>query len=250
MIARVLPAMTGLFTLLLALAALEILIGQGVIDPFLMPPPSEVFFALGRLIAEESFADRLFVTAGETLAALTLLVIFGIGFGALLHRYQSLKLAYANWIAALAAAPVILAYPLFLVIFGRGSLTVILIGFLAALPAVVLKVLEGFEETRAVYIRVGRSLNATRSQIFAKILLPSAMPSIFTGLRLGLIFAMLNIFGVEFLINTGGLGQWVNELSELYDLPGTYAVITTIVALNAVILYASGLIERRLGARR
>jgi NitT/TauT family transport system permease protein len=241
---------TGFLTLLAGIALFELLIQSEVIDPFVMPPPSEVFGAFGRIWSDNALFSRLLVTGGETLAAGLLLAVFGISFGAALFRYQAFKLAYANWIAALAAAPVILAYPLFLVIFGRGSLTVVLIGFLAALPAVILKVLEGFEAAGAVYVRVGRSLNATPWQIYSKILFPAAMPTIFVGLRLGLIFAMLNIFGVEFLINTGGLGQLVNELSELYDLAGTYAAITVVVLVNAAILYLSGAVERRLGAQR
>ena len=69
-------------------------------------------------------------------------------------------------------------------------------------------------------IDVGRSFQLTPAQQFRKILLPAALPSIFVGLRLGLIFAMINIVGVEFLINFGGLGQLINELAERYDLPG------------------------------
>lgn len=241
---------TGVATLFAAVGLVELLVQSGTIDPFLMPPPSEVFFALERIASEQNLFARLLVTAGETLAAGALLAIFGIALGAFLYRYHSFKVAYANWIAALAAAPVILAYPLFLVIFGRGSLTVILIGFLAALPAVVLKVLEGFENTSKVYVLVGRSLNASPRQLYTKILFPAALPSIFVGLRLGLIFAMLNIFGVEFLINTGGLGELVNALSELYDLPGTYAAITVVVLVNAAILFLSGRVERRLSPQR
>ena len=74
-------------------------------------------------------------------------------------------------------------------------------------------------------INVGRSFRLTPAQQFRKILLPAALPSIFVGLRLGLIFAMINIVGVEFLINFGGLGQLINELAERYDLPGTYGAI-------------------------
>ena len=71
-----------------------------------------------------------------------------------------------------------------------------------------------------VLLDVGRSFRLTPSQQFWKILLPAALPSVFVGLRLGLIFAMINIVGVEFLINFGGLGQLINELAERYDLPG------------------------------
>jgi ABC-type nitrate/sulfonate/bicarbonate transport system permease component len=56
---------------------------------------------------------------------------------------------------------------------------------------------------------------------------------VFVGMRLGLVFAMINIVGVEFLINFGGLGQLVNELAERYDLPGTYAAILFVVLTSS-----------------
>lgn len=240
------PIATGLATIVLVTALLEFLIAIDVIDRFLMPPPSDVFAAFGRLLTEENVAFRFFVTAGETLAAGLLLAIFGVSGGALLFRIPMLRRAYENWIAALAAAPIILAYPLFLVVFGRGSATVILIAFLAALPAVILKTLEGFSQTPGVFVLVGRSLNATRWQIFSKVLFPAALPSIFVGLRLGLLFAMLNIVGVEFLINTGGLGQLVNELSERYDLAATYAAILCVILVSIVFFTATEWLERKL----
>jgi len=240
------PIATGLATIVLVAALLEFLIGIDVIDRFLMPPPSQVIAAFGRLLAEENIVFRFFVTAGETLAAGLLLAIFGVAGGALLFRIPILRRAYENWIAALAAAPIILTYPLFLVIVGRGSATVILVAFLAALPAVILKTLEGFSQTPGVFVLVGRSLNATRWQIFSKVLFPAALPSIFVGLRLGLLFAMLNIVGVEFLINTGGLGQLVNELSERYDLAATYAAILCVILVSILFFTATEWLERKL----
>jgi NitT/TauT family transport system permease protein len=238
------PALTGLATLFLATAGAEALIRGGAIEAYLVPPPSEIIGAFGRLVTEEDVVARFLVTAGETLAADVLLALFGVSGGVILFRVPFLRRAYANWIGALAAAPVILAYPLFLVIFGRGSTTVVLIGFLAALPAVVLKTLEGLSAVKPVFARVGRSLNASEWQIFSKIVFPAAMPSIFVGIRLGLLFALLNIFGVEYLINTGGLGQMVNELSELYDLAGTYAGIGWVVLVSILVFTVTEALER------
>ncbi len=115
-----------------------------------------------------------------------------------------------------------LAYPLFLVLFGRSPLTIVVIGFASALPPVVLKTMEGFGATRRVLLDVGRSMRLTPAQEFRMILLPAALPQIFVGLRLALVFGLINVVGVEFLINLGGLGQLINDLSERYDLPGTW----------------------------
>jgi ABC-type nitrate/sulfonate/bicarbonate transport system permease component len=121
-----------------------------------------------------------------------------------------------------------------------------MIAFVSALPAVILKTLEGLSGTRAVLINVGRSFRVTPAQQFRKILLPAALPSIFVGLRLGLIFAMINIVGVEFLINFGGLGQLINDLAERYDLPGTYGAILFVVLTSIFFFALTEWLERRL----
>jgi NitT/TauT family transport system permease protein len=137
-----------------------------------------------------------------------------------------------------------LAYPLFLVLFGRSPLTIIMLGFAAGVAPVVLKTIEGLAGARRVLIDVGRSLQATPRQLFRKIMLPAAMPSIFTGLRLGLTFSLINIVGVEFLINFGGLGQLINELSERYDLAGTYAAILFVLLVSVLFFAAMENAER------
>ena len=111
-------------------------------------------------------------------------------------------------------------------------------------PPVILKALEGLSGTRPVLINVGRSFKLTPSQLYWKILFPSALPSIFVGVRLGMIFALINIVGVEFLINFGGLGQLVNELSERYDLPGTYAAISFVVLVSVLFFIGTERIEK------
>jgi len=120
----------------------------------------------------------------------------------------------------------------------------VMMGFAAGLAPVVLKTLEGLAGTRRVLINVGKSFNLTRAQQFWKILFPSALPTIFVGMRLGLIFALINIVGVEFLINFGGLGQLINELAERYDLPGTYAAICFVILVSVCVFVLLERVER------
>ena len=117
-------------------------------------------------------------------------------------------------------------------------------GFVAGLAPVILKTLEGLSATRVVLINVGRSFNLTPSQQFWKILFPAALPTVFVGLRIGLIFTMLNIVGVEFLVNFGGLGQLINEMADRYDVPGTYAAILFVVLVSVLAFIVIERLER------
>jgi ABC-type nitrate/sulfonate/bicarbonate transport system permease component len=239
-----LGAALGLGTAVIVLAILEAMIATEVISPYVLPPPSAILGSFGRVIMEEHVLQRFLLTAGEALAAGVLLTVVGISFGVLLSRRVLLRRAVETWVAALASAPLVLAYPLFLVIFGRNALTIVMIGFAAGLAPVVLKTLEGLTGVRPVLINVARSYRLSDRQAFWKVMFPAAVPTIFVGLRLGLIFALINIVGVEFLINFGGLGQLINELAERYDLPGTYAAICFVVLVSVIFFAALERAER------
>ena len=238
------PIVFGTACLLALVALIELLVRAGTINPFIVPKPSEIVMSFERIIVEENIWPRFLLTCGEALAASLMLSVAGIALGVLLHRSRLVRLATLTWVGALASAPLVLMYPLFLVLFGRSAWTIIMIAFVAALPPVILKTVEGLSGTRAVLINVGRSFNLTRSQLYWKILFPAALPTIFVGVRLGMIFALINIVGVEFLINFGGLGQLVNELAERYDLPGTYAAICFVILVSVLFFVGTERIER------
>lgn len=241
---RILPAVAGWGTLVVLLAIVEAFILAGFINGFIVPRPSQVLAAIPRIVVEEDVLHRFGQTALEVLWASAMLALIGLAIGMLLYRFRLLRLATETWVAALASAPVVLMYPLFLVIFGRSATTIVMIGFAAGLPPVILKTVEGLAGTRHVLVNVGRSFRLSNAQLFHKILLPAALPSIFVGLRLGLIFAMINIVGVEFLINFGGLGQLINELAERYDLPGTYGAILFVILVSVVFFYLTERLEQ------
>jgi NitT/TauT family transport system permease protein len=238
------PAALGIGSLAGFVLVIEALIRVGVINRFIVPMPSEIVAAFPRIVAEEDVFGRFVLTGAESLAATVMVTAFGVAGGVSLHRYRLLRAATETWVAAVAAAPLVLIYPLYLVIFGRNAVTIVMMGFTAGLAPVILKTLEGLAGTRRVLINVGRSFNITAAQQFWKILFPAALPTIFVGLRLGVIFALINIVGVEFLINFGGLGQLINDLAERYDLAGTYAAICFVILVSIGVFMLMERLER------
>lgn len=239
----------GIISIVALLALVQVLILADVISAYVVPLPSEVAVSLWRLVVEEHVLARFLLTTGEALAAGALVLLVGLSVGLVLHRSPRMRAAFEPWVGALAAAPLVLAYPLFLVLFGRSPLTIIVIGFASGVAPVVLKTVEGFASTRRVLIDVGRSFRLSPAQEFRCILLPAALPDIFVGLRLGLIFTLINVVGVEFLINLGGLGQLINDLAERYDLAGTYAAICFVVLVSVLFFVAMDGCERWLRRR-
>ena len=234
--------------LLLTIVALGMLwqggTAAGWIDPFTVPPPSDILSSLPQLLGDEDLGRRFASTFLEAFAAAFLAIAAGVPLGLLLHRSRLASRAFEPWVAALAAAPLVLLYPLFLVLVGRNLATIVLMGAVAGLPAMVLKTKEGFDGTRPVLLHVARSYGLSRAAVFRKVLIPSAVPTLANGVRLALIFALINIVGVEFLVNLGGLGQLIADLSDRYELAEMYGAVLFVILVSTCFFVLTEWVER------
>jgi ABC-type nitrate/sulfonate/bicarbonate transport system permease component len=234
----------SLLTLVLFLAAWQGAVVAGWLSPFSAPPPSDIAGAFPDLLAEEGIGGGFLQTLGETLAATLVAAAAGVPIGWALHRSRLAGAAFEGWWASLAAAPLVLLYPLFLVVFGRNAMTIMAMGAVGALPPIVLKTKEGLDGVRPVLGDLARSLRLTRWQHFSRIALPAATPVIGNGLRLGAIFALINVVGVEFLIHFGGLGDIIANLGDRFELPKMFGAILFVVLVSACFYALSARLER------
>lgn len=238
-----LARLAGLAGLVLGL---EALVGGGLVSPWVLAPPTEIARAVPGLLRDEDLPRMVLITLGETLAATTLAAAIGVAAGYLLFVCRPLGRAYEPWLGALFAAPTVLLYPLFLVVFGRSLATIVAMGVVTGAIPIIIKMREGLLGVPRVLLDVGRSFKLTEAALVRKILVPAAAPTIFTGFRLGLIYALVNVVGVEFLIDLGGLGRLVSDLYYRYQIPAMYAVILCIVAVSLVVFRGLGALEARI----
>jgi ABC-type nitrate/sulfonate/bicarbonate transport system permease component len=243
-ILRITPALAGLGVLALLLALWQAVAALGLVSPLVAPPPSAIAMSFPSLIADEGLFQRFLQTFTEALISAGLAVLVGTPLGWWLHAKRWAGLAYESWVASFAAAPLVLLYPLFLVFFGRHIGTIIVMSFLTALPAVVLKTKEGLDAIRRVLIDVGRSLRLTPRQLFWKIMLPASLPTLCTGIRLSLVYALISVVGIEFLINFGGLGELIDDLAQRWEIPMMYGAISFVVLASICFFYLTERLER------
>ena len=234
----------GLTAGALFLATIEWAARRGLVSPFLMPPPSEIAAAGWRIAGEEPLASAFLTTLLLALGATAAAALVGIAGGWLLYRFKAIGSAYESWLAALFSAPLILLYPLFLVLFGRGMLTLFMIGFLSGVIPMLLKTYEGFNSVRRVLINVARSFNLSERSMLMKVLLPAALPTVFTGLRLAFIYATINVIGLEYLANLGGLGFMIGRMYDRFDIPAMYATVSFVLLLSVIGFYTAERLER------
>ena len=140
---RALPILLGASTLIGAFVALELLLRYGVVNKYVVPLPSQVLMSLERIVVEENILGRMRETAWEMFVSCIAVIILGVPLGALLYRWRPLRRAVLDWVAAMAAAPLVLAFPLFLVMFGRSATTVIVMSVITGLAPIIIKTTEG-----------------------------------------------------------------------------------------------------------
>jgi ABC-type nitrate/sulfonate/bicarbonate transport system permease component len=237
------PPLLAVATVVIAALVLEVMVRVGLINRFILPAPSEIVAAFrGQALSE--LPMNFLVTLGSALAALAAASIVGVPLGWIFYRFELTRRIGEDFVAAMASAPLILLYPLFMVLFGRSILTVILMAALTALPPIILKTSDGLRSTRRVLVNVGRSFNLDPFQLFWKIELPAAAPTIFNGIRLGLMIALISIVAIEFLINIGGLGRMISDLADAYEIPAMYAAMLFVVAVSIVTYYVTDRAQR------
>jgi ABC-type nitrate/sulfonate/bicarbonate transport system permease component len=240
-------ALAVLGVLIAFLVVLEGVVAAGLISPLVVPLPSAVVLSIGKLWTAEDLPLAFGETLAEAAAATLIAAAVAIPAGYLMWRFAVLGRAWRSWLGALFAAPTVLHYPLFLVLVGRTHVTIVVMGALTAAIPIALYTLDGLGTVSPTLQNVGKSFNLGQGQMFWKIQFPAAAPIIFSGLRLGLIYGLVNVIGIEFLIVYGGLGRVVSEMYDNFEFPEMYGGIVFIVIVAFLLFW---LLERGESAAR
>jgi ABC-type nitrate/sulfonate/bicarbonate transport system permease component len=225
-------------------AALEASIRLGWVNRQIVAQPTDALAAVPLLYEEEDILANFLVTLGMTGAAALLAIAVGVPLGYLLYRRRVLGEAYEGWLAAAFAAPLVLLYPLFLVILGRTHFTLIVMGFIPGAIPIAIQTRQGLLAVPRTLIAVGRSFHVGEREMFWKIMFPSAVPNIFNGVRLGIMYALVNVVAIEYLTDFGGLGRVVSNTYFRYEIPSTYAAILFVIFVSVVFFWGFNRIER------
>jgi len=196
---------------LLVLGIWELLARAGRLDPIFWPAPSTLWETLQDLIAEDDLLGDIQMTLLRILGGFLLGAIPGVALGLAMGLFWPVRVFFMPLAAAIYAVPKIAVLPLVIIAFGIGETSKLVIVAISIFFLVVLNTMGGVLAIDPSYRDVARNLGASRLELFTTIALPGALPSIFTGLRLALGFALIVIVGTEFLSPGRGVGYLIWE---------------------------------------
>ena len=141
-------------------------------------------------------------------------------------------------------------YPLLVAIFGLNNLPLIAIGFLAAVPAMLIATLLGLDRVPRVLRKAARVHRLSRIATVTRVVLPAALPNLFGGIKLALAYSFIGVIAGEFILSSGGLGYgiaYAYESFENRDMYGRMLFVLLVAIVTNGALYAW---ETRLNRRR
>ena len=220
-----------------ALAIVETSVRAGWISTFFLSAPTRAIVVLWEQIVHGNALLLTGITLFEIAASLAIATIIGVLAGFLLWRHQLIGTSYEMLLAALFSSPVILAYPIFLVTFGRGSAAVIALSSIFGLIPIIINTKGAFQNVNPILLQVGASMNLTRKQMFRHILFPAVAPAIFSGFRLALTYILKSVLGLEYVAQVGGVGMWLSDAAFRFEVEEVYAGLFGTIILSILFLY-------------
>ncbi|MDP2358149.1 MAG: ABC transporter permease [Beijerinckiaceae bacterium] len=217
------------------------------VSPFFLPKPDEVLRVFFNIIVTGQAWPDLKVTLFEFALAGPIAVIAGgaVGFLISLTRYGTR--AFEPIVSSVYAIPIIIFYPVSVMALGIGPESKIAHGALFGFFPMCLSTIQGFSRVDPLYIRLAHSTGASKSQLFWRIMLPAAAPTILTGVRLGLMLSFLAIIGGETIASLEGIGHRIVWYAEGMQTGNMFAYIVFVIMVAVLMNTALSFLEIRRG---
>jgi NitT/TauT family transport system permease protein len=231
-------------------AVWEILPRVGVVDATFLPPLSDVLLAWRDLLTSGQLAEHLQASLARSLSGLGLAVASAIPLGLLIGWYKPVATLLNPLLEVFRNTAALALLPVFVLILGLGETSKVAIITYACTWPILLNTISGVRTVDPLLIKSARSLGLGPLRLFQKVILPAAVPTVFTGVRLAGAYSILILIAAEMVGAKAGLGYLINYAQYNFAVPDMYAGIVTISAIGLVVNQVLVLIERRFSTWR
>jgi NitT/TauT family transport system permease protein len=213
----------------------ELGVRSGVMSPIFFSSPSQILAVFVEQLREGTLLYDIWVTLFETVSGLVLGAALGMSVGLILPQLRSFSQVIEPFLMTLNGIPVIVIAPLFVLwlgigIFSKLGISIYIVFFALFIPVYTGSIRLERELVDALYV-----MGATRAQIFWKVILPSSLPSVYTGLKIGTGLALIGAVIGEFVASRAGLGHMILYASGTLDTPTLYLGIIVLAAFAAAL---------------
>jgi NitT/TauT family transport system permease protein len=211
--------------------------------------PWQTVSYLGELITRPAFAGHFIETASAFSAALVIAVAAGMAIGLLLGMSRLAGDVLEPMLVAIYSVPKVTLYPILLLAFGLGMPAKIAFGAIHGFIPIALFTINAVRNVRPILLKTGRVLGMSRARMITRIIIPAALPEIFTGLRVGFALTMIGTVLGEMFASQRGLGYMLMNAIGLHNVDVIIAVTLLLVVFAATVSSILLSVDRRLHKR-
>lgn len=195
------------------------------IPVYLVPPPSLIFKSFVGGIASGLYLTNALYTLSEALGGFGIAAVLGLILGTLIAQSQLVERVLYPYLITIQTTPKVAIAPLFVIWFGFGITSKIVIAATVAFFPILVNVIAGLRSIDKDKVELMRSLNASKWQIFRMAQLPNALPIIFAGLQVAIVFSILGAIVGEFVGSKAGLGNIILQANTNLDAAGMFGAL-------------------------
>jgi len=215
------------------------------VPAYILPTPSSIFAALVRGIVGGLYVDHLWTTLLETLLGFLTGSVLAFLFGTVIAMSRRVEYFLYPFIVMFQSMPKVALAPLIVVWFGLGIASKVVNAALVAFFPLMVNTIVGLRSADEDRIDLMRSLAASRVQIFRMVQLPSALPFIFAGIEIAMIFALIGAIVAEFVGAESGLGMLIESMNMTMDVAGQFSVLFILSLLGLALNGSVAALRRR-----
>ncbi|OFI37411.1 ABC transporter permease [Arthrobacter sp. SW1] len=209
-----------------------------------LPPLHEVLLAWGRLFESGSIQGHLAASLGRSVAGFGIALVAGVSLGLLIAWYGRLNSVLNPLLELFRNTAALALLPVFTLLLGIGEESKVTIVAYAAFFPVLLNTIAGVKTVDPLLIRAAKSLGLNSFRLFQKVILPSAVPTIFTGIRMAGTASILVLIAAEMVGAKAGLGYLIVNAQSSFLIPDMYAGILTVSLLGLAVNFLLVALER------
>lgn len=232
--------------ILLFLAAWEIVPRTGIVNQIFLPPMSQVASHLFAALASGELEKHILLSLGRSIAGFSLALSVALPLGFVLGWFKTFEKYVEPLIQVFRQTSAFALFPLFIVVLGIGEVSKIAIIFYGAQWPILLNTISGVKNVDPLLVKSARSMGLGKFALFRKVVLPAALPSIFTGLRLAATLSILIIVSAEMMGASAGIGYVLTNSQYNFDILRMYAAIVTLALIGLGTNWLLVTFERRL----
>jgi ABC-type nitrate/sulfonate/bicarbonate transport system permease component len=239
----------GLVSLLIVGVIWEIA-GRSGRWPLVLAPISDIWVKFLQLAASGELQRHVVVSLNEFMVGFAIAAVLGVLLGIAIASSDRVRDFVDPWVSAVYATPTVALAPLFIFMFGIDAPSKMAVVFLLAVFPIVINTATGMRSTDQIYIEAARSFSASRAQIFSKVLIPSALPFIVAGLRLGIGRGLVGVVIGEFIGARAGLGYLIFRSSQAFQIDAMWVGVFLLAGTGVLAVVVLQKVERKMAPWR